>query len=165
MKRAAAILFAFLLLAGCASPVGNRYVSDVFEAELPETFERVQSADIVCFAPYGDPLLSSSITFCTTELNWYFDSFTESEYESALKALCGYESLQLTDVKDLTVDGNPARRIACRVAIDQGTHDLILYAISYDQTYFFTLLNRDTDSYVDAFDHMMDTLKLKGLSQ
>ena len=165
MKRAVTILIAILLLAGCASVSGSRYVSDAFEAELPETFERVQNVDIVCFAPYGDPVRSSSITFYTTELNWYFDSFTEAEYESALKELCGYESLILTDVKDVSVDGNPAKRIACQVAIDQGTHDLILYAVSYDQTYFFTLLNRDTDSCIDAFDHMMDTLKLKGLSQ
>ena len=47
--------------------------------------------------------------------------------------------------------------------IDQGTHDLILYAISADQTYFFTLLNRDSDSFIDAFDAMMQSLHLKGL--
>ena len=52
-------------------------------------------------------------------------------------------------------------RLACKVAVDQGEHDLIIYAVQTDQTRFFTLLNRDTDSYVEPFDEMMKTIDLK----
>ncbi len=162
MKRALVLLLAALLVFGCGVPASNRYVSDVFEADLPDSFERVPNADILCFAPYGDALRASSITVYTTELNWYFDSFDAAEYETALMELCGYESLTLNDVQSCRVDGNPAKRIACKVEIDQGTHDLILYAVSAERTYFFTLLNRDSDSFVAPFDQMMQSLRLKG---
>ena len=135
------------MLFGCTKNASNRYTSSVFDAVLPESFERVATADIICFAPYGDPLLSSSITFYETELNWYFDTFTEEEYESALQALSGYESLLLKELRSCTVDGFDAKRIACEVTMEQGTYDLIVYAIQGEQTYFFTLLNRDTDAY------------------
>ena len=163
MKRVFPLLLAALLLFACGTTALNPYSSDVFDADLPDTFERVANVDILCFAPYGDPLRSSSITFYSTELNWYFDTFSSDEYLVALKTLCGYEELELSEVRDCRVDGNPAKRIACKVQIDQGTHDLILYAISADQTYFFTLLNRDSDSFIDAFDAMMQSLHLKGL--
>ena len=126
---------------------------------MPEQFEQVENTSVTCFAPYGDPLLSSSITVSTTELNWYFDSFTKSEYEEALKTFCGYEMLTVDRFEDTRVDGCDARRIACKVSIDQGTHDLIIYAVNADRTYIFTLLNRDGDNYISAFDTMMSTLR------
>ncbi len=161
-------LFAFLLciapLTGCAATAADRYVCGLFEADLPESFEPVPGTPILCFAPMGDPVRSSSVTCYTTERNWYFDSFTQEEYETALRSLTGYETLSVNDIASCRVDGCNAKRIACSVGIDQGTHDLILYAIESDQTYIFTLLNRDTDSYIDAFDDMMRSLKLKGNS-
>lgn len=165
MKRVILVLCAVLMLFGCTKNASNRYTSSVFDAVLPESFERVATADIICFAPYGDPLLSSSITFYTTELNWYFDTFTAEEYEQAMQTLCGYEALTLSEIQDCRVDGFDAKRIACKVQIDQGMHDLILYAVHADHTYFFTLLNRETDSYIDAFDEMIRTIDLKGMQE
>lgn len=165
MKRLWILLLAAVLLLGCGGKAGNRYSSSVFDATLPDAFEPVGQAGITCFAPHGDPLLSSSITFYSTELNWYFDQFTESEYESALKELCGYESLNLRRIEHVKVDGYDAHRLDCSVQIDQGTHDLIIYAVNADHTYFFTLLNRDTDSFVGAFDEMMKTIRIKGMTE
>lgn len=163
MKRAAVLLLILLLLSGCASAGdANTYRDACFSATLPDGFERVTDAPIVCFAPHGNPVRESSITFSATELNWYFDAFTADEYEAALKEQCGYESLMLIDVKDCRVDGNKAKRIACRVGLDQGMHDLIVYAVSADRIYFFTLLNREGDPYTEPFDAMMKSLRFTG---
>lgn len=159
MKRLLPCLLGLLLLCGCAGPTQNEYHNGFFSAALPEPFEPVADSPVVCFAPYGDPLLSSSITVSITELNWYFDSFTKEEYEESLKALCGYQALTVDRFEDARVDGFNARRIACKISIDQGTHDLILYAVSADRTYLFTLLNREGDDYIDAFDAMLSTVR------
>lgn len=160
MKRLFPVLLALVLLFGCSGSAQNSYRHSAFSASLPEPFEPVENTSVVCFSPYGDPLLSSSITYNATELNWYFDSFTKDEYEQALKTLCGYESLSVTQIETKRVDGYDARRIACKVQIDQGMHDLILYAVNADRTYFFTLLNREGDDYIAAFDDMMSTISL-----
>ncbi len=163
MKRFFPLLLCILLLFGCKAPSNeNVYRHTLFTVSLPDTFEPVDTESLICFAPHGDPLLSSSITYYTTELNPYFDDFSESEYENALKAECGYESLSLVSVESRKIDGCAAKRIACKVQIDQGMHDLIVYAINGDRTYFFTLLNREGDSFVDAFDSMMNTLRFTG---
>ena len=160
MKRLLPLLLCLLTAFGCAKSAGsNLYKNGFFTASLPDTFEPVRNSAIVCFAPNGDPLLSSSITFYSTELNWYFEDFTESEYRDALRTMTGYEELTLNSVDSVLVDGFHARRIACKVRIDQGIHDLIIYAVSADQTYFFTLLNRDADNYISAFDQMMKTVQ------
>ena len=162
MKRFLIIVCALVLLCSCRA-ASNRFSSSVFDADLPETFRQVSDADILCFAPYGDPLRSSSITFYSTELNWYFDTWTESEYASALGELCGYDALSVNGLQSCRVDGYDARRIACKVLLDQSEHDLIIYAIHADHTYFFTLLNRESDSYIEPFDAMMKTINLKGM--
>lgn len=162
MKRAAVLLLILLLLSGCASKGENTYSDACFSATLPDGFTRVTNTSILCFAPHGNPMRASSITFNATELNWYFDAFTADEYEAALKEQCGYESLTLIDVKDCRVDGNKAKRIACRVELDQGQHDLIVYAVSADRIYFFTLLNREGDPYTEPFDAMMNSLRFTG---
>lgn len=159
MKRFLPFLLSVILLFGCAGKAQDVYRHSAFTASLPEPFEPVENTAAVCFAPYGDPLLSSSVTFSSTELNWYFDSFTKEEYEGALRSLCGYESLSVEQIEKCRVDGNDARRIACKILIDQGTHDLILYAINADRTYFFTLLNRESDDYISAFDTMISTVE------
>lgn len=159
-KRLLPLLFALLLIA-CAAPKGQVYQGALFDAALPEGFRPVDNATVLCFAPYGDPILNSSITCYTTESNWYFDRFTDVDYEQALKD-AGYEIVSFDDVTVCKVDGFDARRIACTVAIDQGTHTLIVYAVSADKTYFFTLLNREDDAFVEPFDDMMRTLHLKG---
>ncbi len=161
MKRFIVLLIILCLSVACIATRENRYTSNVFDADLPEHFTRVANTDIVCFAPYGNPLHSSSITYYETELNWYFDSFTSSEYENALRELCGFETLTFVDLQTCRVDSYDARRISCSVEIDQGIHSLIIYAIQGQKTYFFTLLNRDSDSYIDAFDEMMKTIDLK----
>ena len=158
MKRILPVLLCLILLIGCAGASQNVYRHSAFSAILPAAFEPVKGTDPVCFAPYGDPLFSSSITCYTTELNWYFDSFTEAEYAEALQTQCGYESIAVERIENTRVGNYDARRIACKVFIDQGTHDLILYAVNADRTYFFTLLNRDGDDYIDAFDSMMATV-------
>lgn len=160
MKRALPFLLCVFLLFGCsAKPSGNIYQHSLFTVSLPETFEPVKTDSMICFAPYGDPLLSSSITYYTTELNPYFDDFTDKEYEETLQKSCGYESLSLVSVESRSIDGYAGKRIACKVQIDQGTHDLIVYAVNGDRTYFFTLLNREGDAYIDAFDTMMKTVQ------
>ena len=158
MKRLIPVLLCLLLLFGCTGVAKGAYRNSYFSAALPEPFEPVENTSVICFAPYGDPLLSSSISFYATEANWYFDSFTEAEYADSLSSLCGYESLSLVGLRSCRVDGFDAKRIACKVQIEQGTHDLILYAVNADRTYFLTLLNREGDSYIDAFDAMMDSL-------
>ena len=163
MRRTFLLLMAVLLLCGCASKGGNEYRDAYFCATLPDGFERVANDSIVCFAPHGNPAHESSITFYATELNWYFDSFTPEEYETALKELCGFDSLTLSEVCPCRIDGNNARRIACTVELDQGVHDLILYAVSADRIYFFTLLNREGDPYVEQFDEMMKTIRITGV--
>lgn len=163
MKRLLALLLIAILLLGCAKTGGSAYRDAYFSATLPDGFERVENDSLVCFAPHGDALRSSSITFYVTELNWYFDSFTAQEYETALKEQCGYDALKLVDMQACRVDGNDARRIACTVELDQGVHDLILYAVSYDHVYFFTLLNREGDAYVEPFDAMMRTVRITGV--
>jgi len=160
MKRILPVLICVLLLVGCVSASDSLYRHPAFTVSLPEPFEPVGQSGVVCFAPYGDPLLSSSVTFSVTELNWYFDSFTEEEYEESLRTLCGYETLSVVSLDKCSVDGNAAHRIACKVQIDQGIHDLIVYAIQADRTYIFTLLNREGDPYISAFDSMMSTLHL-----
>ena len=161
MKRVAVLLLSLLFLVGCKAAPANAFENSYFIAVLPEPFEQVLNTSAICFAPYGDPLLSSSITFCSTELNWYFDSYTAEEYENALVSLCGYESLTDVEVTACRIDGYDARRIACKVQIEQGTHDLIIYAISADRTYFMILLNREGDGYIDEFDSMMNGFRLK----
>lgn len=161
MKRILPLLLCLLMLLGCGSSTQTVYEHPVFTASLPEPFEPVSGVQMICFAPYGDPLLSSSITFSATELNWYFDRFTDGEYESALKELCGYDSLTLLEKTPCKVDGYDAYRVACKVDLEQGTHDLILYAIAADRTYFFTLLNREGDAYIGAFDAMMQSVRFK----
>lgn len=159
MRRVILCLLCPILLLGCAKLSQNVYHGDYFSAALPEPFEPVADSSVICFAPYGDPLLSSSVTFSATERNWYFDSFTEEEYEESLKALCGYESLKVVRFEQQYVGGYDARRIACKVSVDQGVHDLIIYAVNADRTYLFTLLNRDSDDYISAFDSMISTVR------
>ncbi len=162
MKHALPLLLCFMLLTGCGISAGQSFEHTCFTATVPEPFQTCGDVGAaLCFAPYGDPLLSSSITFFTTEKNWYFDRFSDDEYASFLKTLCGYESLKLIGVEDCKVDHTKAKRIHCTVQIDQGTHDLVIYAIDSDQTVFFTLLNREGDSYIDVFDSMMKTVRLK----
>ena len=161
LKRVLPLLLVLLCLA-CAVKSGDAYENAQFVAVLPDGFEPVSDTKFACFAPYGDPLLSSSITFFTTESNWYFDRFTDADYEAALRD-AGYEIVSFGPVTACKVDGFDARRIVCTVQIDQGVHTLIVYAVSADCTYFFTLLNRDTDSYMEAFDAMMETVQLKGV--
>ena len=161
MKRLILFVLILLLLIGCAESGTNTFRHSRFEAELPDGFERVQGAGILCFAPHGDPQLSSSITFYTTELNWYFDRFTEEDYQTALAEQCGYDELTVLNVQDIKVDGHQAKRIACSVRFDQGIHDLIVYAVNTNQICFFTLLNLESDQYVDDFDAMMKTIRLK----
>lgn len=164
MKRILPILLIIVFFIGCSSAADTLYRHPSFTAELPAPFEPVKNANITCFAPYGDPLLSSSITFYTTELNWYFDDFTEQEYRDALTALTRYETVTLNKFESVHVDGYPAKRISCNVTIDQGVHDLVIYAINADRIYFFTLLNREGDGYIGAFDNMMKTIRLESAS-
>lgn len=164
MKRILSILLILVFFIACSSAAGTLYRHPSFTAELPAPFEPVKNLKMTCFAPYGDPLHSSSITFYTTELNWYFDKFTEQEYRDALIELTGYESVTLNGMESVQVDGNAACRIACTVTIDQGEHDLVVYAIDADRICFFTLLNREGDSYIDAFDQMMKTIHLEKAS-
>ena len=159
MKRLLSLFFCLLLLFGCSGEPKNVFRNSDFTAVLPEPFAPVDSVSMVCFAPYGDPLLSSSITYYVTEQNWYFDSFTKDDYEDALKALCQYESLTVADAHTCRVDGFKAYRISGKVLLEQGTHDLILYAVNGGKTYFFTLLNREGDDYIGAFDAMMSSLR------
>ena len=162
MKRFLILLLCLFLLSGCKAETDSAYQNASFSVVLPDNFRPAENTSVVCFAPYGDPLLSSSITFYTTELNWYFDSFTADEYADALTSLCGYDSLAVEAVTACRIDGYDARRIACKVQIDQGTHDLIIYAISADRCCFMILLNREGDSYVNDFDTMMNSFHLKG---
>ena len=162
MKRRLITILISLLMIGCAASSREFFQGSKFSAKLPEGFEPVNQCELLCFAPYGDPLLSSTITFYTTELNWYFDRFTESDYQKALSEQCGYEDLVVESVLDCKVDGCQAKRIECSVKLDQGAQTLVVYAVNTDQIYIFTLLNRDTDEYVDAFDNMMETIRLKG---
>jgi hypothetical protein len=160
MKRILPLLLCLLLVFACKPKAqDNVYHHAQFTVALPEHFEPVKDQPVLCFAPYGDPLRSSSITYYATELNPYFEDFSKSEYEQAMRELCGYESLTLETIESRRVDGFSAKRIACKVVIDQGTHDLIIYAINSYGTYFFTLLNRDGDSYIDAFDTMMKNIQ------
>lgn len=159
MRRILPLLLCLLLLFGCSETKRNICRNSSFSAELPEHFETVPNSPILCFAPYGDPLHSSSITVAVTELNWYFDDFSNDDYSEALSELCGYESITVKSAEVCRVDGHNARRIVCSVLIDQGEHDLVLYAISADRTYFFTLLNRQGDDYIDAFETMMKTIR------
>ena len=159
MRRLLPWLLCLLLLFGCGKLEHTEYQNDFFSASLPDSFEPVANSSIICFAPYGDPLLSSSITFSVTEQNWYFDSFVKGEYEESLKVLCGYESLTVDRLDNTRVGGYDAHRIACKVSIDQGMHDLIIYAVNADRTYLFTLLNREGDDYISAFDTMLSTLR------
>lgn len=162
MKRLLPLLLALLIVLGCAGVDGGRYSQPLFEATLPDGFEPVRDANILCFAPHGDPLHGSSITFYTTELNWYFDRFTDEDYADLIAAETGYENVTTLSVRDCRVDGYDAKRIAYQVTIDRETHDLIVYAVSADRIFFFTLLNQASDPYVPAFDEMMQTLKWKG---
>lgn len=162
MKRILPLLLCLLLLAACAGQTTGTYSNAYFSVSLPEHIEPVKNTSFTCFAPYGDPVLSSSITVSSTELNWYFDRFTAEEYGEALRSLCGYESLTVETMTVTSVDGYDARRIACKVVLEQGTHDLILYAVHADQTYFITLLNREGDSYIEAFDDMISTIHFTG---
>ena len=160
MKRILPLLLCLLLLLACKpQPQGNVYHHSLFTGVLPEHFEQVKDSAVLCFAPYGDPVRSSSITCYMTELNPYFDGFSQAEYETALRELCGYDALTVQGFDSCRVGGYPAKRIVSSVQIDQGTHSLIVYAISADRTYFFTLLNREEDDYVGAFDSMMNTLQ------
>lgn len=161
MKRILPLLLCFLLLIGCTPASENRYVNESFSLDLPTPFEPVSNPSVICFAPYGDALLSSSVTVYATELNWYFDRFCEDDYAEALKTLCGYDDLTLVGIESRKIDGCNARRISCKVQIDQGEHDLILYAIEAERCYFFTLLNREGDSYIDSFDSMMQTVRFR----
>ena len=161
MKRRFLPLLLLLLLIGCAAAQGTAYEGARFDATLPEGFRQADNSQILCFAPYGDPLHSSSITFYTTESNWYFDRFTDADYEQALTD-AGYTIVSFDACRPCRVDGFDARRVSCKIEIDQQQHDLIVYAINADCTYFFTLLNRDDDPYVQPFDEMMQTVKLKG---
>ena len=160
MRRSLPLLLCLLLIFGCSGASRANYQNDMFSASLPEPFEPVDTASVVCFAPHGDPLLSSSITFYTTESNWYFDSFSLDEYADALQTLCEYESMTVEQIDKCHIDGYDAYRISCKVFIDRATHDLILYTVNADRTYIFTLLNRDGDTYIQAFDSMMSTLHL-----
>lgn len=159
MKRVFTLLTCLLLLFGCSGAPQHHYRNTAFTAALPERFEPVENAPVLCFAPFGDPLHASSITVSSTELNWYFDDFSDAEYRDALVSLCGYEDLAVREISSCRVDGYDAKRIACSITVDQGTHDLIIYAIGADRIWFFTLLNRQGDSYVDSFDSMMKTVR------
>lgn len=162
MKRILTLLLCFILLLGCNSAGKTRSEYPSFFVSVPEPFEEVRNASVLCFAPYGDPLLSSSITVASTERNWYFDQFMDTDYESFLKAFCGYEDLKLKSVADCTLDGYSAKKAVCDVTIDQGIHTLIIYAINADKTYFFILLNRENDPYIESFDTMMESVRFKG---
>lgn len=159
-RRLLPLLLIISLLIGCVA--APSYDGDRFIAVLPDGFEPVSNTNLVCFAPHGDPMRSSSITFYVTESNWYFDRFTDADYEAAIRK-AGYELVSFDGAAPCKIDGFDARRIACTVTIDQGVHQLILYAVSADQTYFFTLLNRDGDAYLAPFDAMMKTVRLKGV--
>ena len=160
-KRILPLLLLILILTGCAAHASAEYHGALFDATLPDGFRPVDNSNILCFAPYGDPVHSSSITFYTTESNWYFDRFTADDYKQALKD-AGYEIISLDDVKSCRIEGFDAHRISCQIEIDQSTHTLIVYTVSADRTYFFTLLNRNGDAYVQKFDDMMRTIRLKG---
>ena len=73
--------------------------------------------------------------------------------------MCRYEMLSVESFEICRVGGFDARRVACSVSIDQGRHDLILYAVNAGRTYLFTLLNRDGDDFVPGFDTMISTVR------
>lgn len=159
--RVLILLVLSLVLLGCSQITdANLYEHPRFSASLPDGFKRIENANIVAFAPLGDPVLSSSITFYTTELNWYFDSFSDEEYANLIDSYTGYRDAAFVSKTDLRVDGHKAHRAEYTVKVDQGTHELILYAIEADMLYFFVLLNLDTDSYIEAFDQMMNTIEI-----
>ena len=163
MKRILSLLLGLILLVsvGCVVPSGETvYEHPRFTATLPDSFKRVQDANIVAFAPLGDPVFSSSITFYTTELNWYFDSFSVEEYANLITEYTDYQNASFVSKTDLKIDGYHAHRAEYSVQVDQGRHQLILYAIQADMLYFFVLLNLDTDSYVKPFDQMMETIQI-----
>ena len=160
-KQFLPLLLVLCLLIACA-PKGNVYHGTLFDATMPDGFAPVENAGMLCFAPNGDPLLNSSITFYTTEPNWYFDRFTDEDYQNALID-AGYPIVSFDGVTACRIDSYEARRIECRVQIDQGEQMLVVYAVSSYKTYFFTLLNRDGDRYIEPFDAMMKTVHLKGV--
>ena len=164
MKRLLPLLLCLIILIACKPAGDSTYEHPFFSVQIPEPFEQIPGSAGVCFAPYGDPLRSSSIIVSSTELNWYFDRFTESEYEAYLKDLCGYEELKLVSSENCRVDGYSAKKIVCQVLFDQGTHELVIYAVHADRTYFFSLLNRENDPYTKAFDAMMKTVRFKEAS-
>lgn len=162
MKRIVVLFITILLISGCATISRNAYQNEFFSVELIDGFEPVSDTGILCFAPHGDPLLSSSISFYRTELNWYFDRFDQQDYQTALCELCGYETVDVVNMESCRINGYDARRIACKVSVEQGVHDLIIYVINAKETYIFTLLNRDSDTYIESFDTMMKSIRWKG---
>lgn len=163
MKRICILLLIVCLAFGSfgchKQPKGETvYAHERFSAALPDGFVRCENANMVAFAPGGDPVRNSMITFYATDLNWYFDSYGEDEYAAALAQYAGFDTYELVSVTPCTVNGYNAQRVECSVYLDQGTHTLVLYALEADMLYLFTLLNRDTDDYVDDFDAMMSTI-------
>ena len=67
MKRLFSFLLILILFIGCNPSQDNIFSTSAFSLYIPEPFEEVQNQSIICFAPYGDPLLSSSITISSTE--------------------------------------------------------------------------------------------------
>lgn len=161
MRRAFTVFLACMLLLafGCEMRSPS-YRHPNFSCQLPDGFQSVSNANMVCFAPNGDPVNSSNITFYCTELNWYFDEFSDEEYENLLRAYGSYEDVQFVSKESVRVDGHKAHRVEYRVSINGGLHSLVFYAVSSDMLLFFTLLNIGEDSYVQSFDKMMETIEI-----
>lgn len=161
MKRAVTLLLACFLLFGAGCQISDAlYEHPIFACQLPDGFAPVPNANMVCFAPNGDPVNSSNITFYCTELNWYFDEFTDEEYENFLVEYSSYEDVRLVSRESVRIDGHKAHRVEYLVAIDGTPHSLVFYAVSSDMLLFFTLLNVGDDAYVQPFDEMMETIEI-----
>ena len=150
-----------LLLAGCGSSLGGTAYSHArFSITLPEGWERTDDTNVLCFAPNGNPVRSSQLTVSLTQKNYYFSKLTAEEYATGILQNSQYEDLSLVSFEKTCVNGFDAHRVAFKVTLEQGEHDLILYAVDSYSCYFFSFLCREEDDLVSTVDAMMDSVRL-----
>lgn len=157
-----AMLAVLVLLCGCNGTT-NAYEHERFTIDLPDNWQRTADMGVVAFAKDGVASDKASITFYATEKNYYFETFTQEQYNYYAQVMELFDEGAVVDTfEELKINGWNAHRVAYSGTVDSINVRLVLYSIDADMTYIFTLLQPiGAEDVIASFDNAMKTVKIR----